>query len=101
VVNNTDSYQFISDIHDRNTRQGDNLNLNRLIFTLQKRDVRYTAGLKRQESCRDSFMEPKILTIYSLHIQETILYAKQKGNFTVNEYILTQEIMIIIHIYII
>jgi hypothetical protein len=27
VVNNTDSYQFIWDIHNRNTRQGNNLNL--------------------------------------------------------------------------
>jgi hypothetical protein len=27
VVNNMDSYQFISDIHNRNTRQGNNLNL--------------------------------------------------------------------------
>jgi hypothetical protein len=27
VVNNTYSYQFISDIHNRNTRQGDNLNI--------------------------------------------------------------------------
>jgi hypothetical protein len=54
------------------------------IFTLEKRAVRYTAGLKQRESCRDSFRHLKVLTLYSLYIQETI-YEKEKGNCTVNE----------------
>jgi hypothetical protein len=37
MVNNTDSYQFISAIHNRNTRQGYNLNLYQLICHYMKR----------------------------------------------------------------
>jgi hypothetical protein len=43
------------------------------VFILQKTAVRYTARLKPLESCRDSFKQLKILTVYSLHIQQTIL----------------------------
>jgi hypothetical protein len=47
------------------------------IFTLQERAGRYTVGLKQLESCRDSFRQLKIVTVYSLYIQETILYANK------------------------
>jgi hypothetical protein len=40
----------------------------------QKRAVRYTAGLKPLESCRDSFKQLNILTVHSLYLQQTILY---------------------------
>jgi hypothetical protein len=63
--------------------------LTRRIFILQKGAVRYTAGLKHLESCRGSFRNLKILTVYSLYIQETILYVKEK----ISKYIhITQEI---------
>jgi rhamnose utilization protein RhaD (predicted bifunctional aldolase and dehydrogenase) len=57
--------------------------LSRRMFTLLKRAEKYMAGLKL-ESCRDSFRQMKILTVYSLYIQETILYAKNTRNN--NEY---------------
>jgi hypothetical protein len=44
--------------------------LTRRIFILQKRTVRYIAGLKHLESCKDSFRYLKILTVYSLYIQK-------------------------------
>jgi hypothetical protein len=47
------------------------------ISTLQKRAVRYIASLEHLESCRDSFRQLKIL-LYSLYIQEIILYVKEK-----------------------
>jgi hypothetical protein len=47
------------------------------IFALQKRAVRYTAGLKHLESCRNSFRNLKILTVYSQYILETNLYVKE------------------------
>jgi hypothetical protein len=50
--------------------------LARRISALQKRAVRYMAGLKLLESCRNRFRLPEILTAYSLYIQESILYAK-------------------------
>jgi hypothetical protein len=50
------------------------------IFALQKGAVRYTARLKHLESCRNSFRNLKILTVYSLYIQETILYVKKGVN---------------------
>jgi hypothetical protein len=52
------------------------------IFALQKRALRYTAGLKHFESCRNSIRNLNILTIYSLYIQETILYVKKKKRVT-------------------
>jgi hypothetical protein len=60
--------------------------LTRRIFILQKRAVRYTAGLKHLQSCRDRFRNLKILTVYSLYIQETIQYVKEKCNCTVNKH---------------
>jgi hypothetical protein len=57
----------------------------RRIFTLQNWAVRYTVGLKQQESFRDGSRQLKILTVYSLFVQETILYAKVKCNCVVNK----------------
>jgi hypothetical protein len=64
------------------------------IFILQKRAVRYTAGLKHLESCRDSFRNRKVLTVCSLYIQETILYVKESVTARqINKYIrITHEI---------
>jgi N-acetylneuraminic acid mutarotase len=45
----------------------------------------YMAGWKQLESWRDSFRQLKILTIYSLYIQETILRAKEKCTCAVNK----------------
>jgi hypothetical protein len=52
--------------------------LTRRLFVIQKRAVRYTAGLKHQESCRNSFINLNILTVRSLYTQETIPYVKKK-----------------------
>jgi hypothetical protein len=65
--------------------------LTRRIFILQTRAVRYIAGLKHLESCKDSFRHLKILTVYSLYIQGTILYVKEKCNCTVNKQIHTHN----------
>jgi hypothetical protein len=54
--------------------------LTKRIFILQKRAVMYTAGSKHLESCRHSFRNLKILRVYSLFIQETIRYVKEKFN---------------------
>jgi hypothetical protein len=48
------------------------------IFALQKGALRYTTGLKHLESCRNSFRNLNMLKVYSLYIQETILYVKKK-----------------------
>jgi hypothetical protein len=45
------------------------------------------AGLKQLQSCRDGFRQLKILTVYWLYIQKTILYAKEKCNCIVNSFI--------------
>jgi hypothetical protein len=55
------------------------------IFTLQRRAVRYIARLEPLESCIDSFIQLKILTLYSLYIKETILYLKEKSNCMVSK----------------
>jgi hypothetical protein len=68
--------------------------LTRRIFILQKRAVRYIAGLKHLESCKDSFRHLKILTVYSLYIQEIILYIKENCNCTVNKQIHKHNIKI-------
>jgi hypothetical protein len=69
---------------------------NRQIFTLEERALRYTAGLKQLESCRDSCRKLDILTIYLLYIQEKILYAKEKYNCTVTKQLhITHEIIAI------
>jgi hypothetical protein len=59
------------------------------IFTLQKRALRYMAGLKQLESCRETFRQLQILTLYLQYIQETILYAKEKCNYAVNKQVHT------------
>jgi hypothetical protein len=51
--------------------------LTRRIFTLLKRSEKYMAELKL-ESSRDT-RQMKLLIVYSLYIQETILYAKKKS----------------------
>jgi hypothetical protein len=51
--------------------------------------IRYTAGLKQLESCRDSFSQVKILTVYLLYIKKTILYAKEKCKCAVNKQVHT------------
>jgi hypothetical protein len=61
----------------------------------------YVSGLKHLDSCRDtsSFRQLKILMVHSLHIQETIIYAKEKCDCAVNKQVhiyIIQEIMIII-----
>jgi hypothetical protein len=61
------------------------------IFAVQKWAVRYTAGLKHLESRRNGFRNLKILTVYSLYIQETILYIKRKCKCTVNKQIHTHN----------
>jgi hypothetical protein len=61
------------------------------ILALQKRAVRYTAGLKHLEPCRNGFTDPQIPTVYSLYILETILCVKKKCNCTVNEQIDTHN----------
>jgi hypothetical protein len=53
------------------------------------RAVRYTAGLKHLESCRDSFRHLKILTVYLLYILETILYVKENCNCMVSKQVHT------------
>jgi hypothetical protein len=53
--------------------------------------VMHTAGLKQRESCRDSFKQLKILAVYSLYNQETIICAKQKCNCAVNKQVHTSN----------
>jgi hypothetical protein len=52
----------------------------KIIFTPKK-----GSKVEPLESCRDSFRQLKILTLYSLYIQETILYVKEKSNCMVNK----------------
>jgi hypothetical protein len=56
------------------------------------------AESKQLESCTDSFRQLKILTIYSLYIQGTILYAKEKCNCAVDKQVhtITQAIVMTI-----
>jgi hypothetical protein len=61
-----------------------------LLF-FKKRAATYIAGLKHLESCKDSFRHLKILTVYSLYIQKTILYVKENCNCTVNQQIHTHN----------
>jgi hypothetical protein len=50
--------------------------INRLLCS-QKRVLRLIFGLKRLESCRDTFKENHILTVYSLYVFKIIIIAKQ------------------------
>jgi hypothetical protein len=55
------------------------------IYPSKKMALRYTAGLKQLESCREKFRQLEILTLYLQYIQETSLYAKEKFNYAVNK----------------
>jgi hypothetical protein len=44
------------------------------VFILQKRAIRYIIGLKQTDSCRESFIRLKILTLYSLYIYMKLFY---------------------------
>jgi hypothetical protein len=59
------------------------------ILLWRNRAVGYIEWLKHWESCRNSFINLKILTVYSLYIQEAILYVKKRRDCTVNEQIHT------------
>jgi exonuclease III len=61
------------------------------IFILQKRAIRLTAGLKPLESCRASFRQHRILTVYSIYILQTILFVINKCNCTTNKEIHTHN----------
>jgi hypothetical protein len=54
------------------------------VFTLQKKVVRCITGVKPTDSCRESF-NPRILTLFSLYIYETILFVNEKGNCMTND----------------
>lgn len=65
-----------------------NTNLERALIQ-QKRAIRCLAGLHYQESCRDAFKQLKILTVVTLYIRETILYAvttKQPRHQDIHQY---------------
>jgi hypothetical protein len=49
------------------------------MITLQKRAVRYMAGLKEVESYRDSFKQLKILTVIPIRIFKTQSYKKKSS----------------------
>lgn len=48
------------------------------IFMLQGRAIRYAAGLKQLESCRDSFRHLKILG-YAQYTYKKLFYMQKKG----------------------
>lgn len=52
-------------------------NLNR-VLVLQKKAVRYIAGLKHRESCKNSFKLLKIPTVIAVYILDTIMYVEGK-----------------------
>lgn len=55
------------------------------VLICQKRIMRSIVGLKRLDSCRDSFRNLEILTVYSLYIFELCVYTyKNKENFLSN-----------------
>jgi hypothetical protein len=49
------------------------------LFILQKRAIKYSASLIQTDSCQENFVGLKLLTLYSVSVQETILYVKEKG----------------------
>lgn len=51
-------------------------NLLKRVFMLQKRAIRVLAGLRRRDSCRNSFKELQLLTFPSLYIYEVIMHAR-------------------------
>jgi hypothetical protein len=54
------------------------------VFTLQRKVVRYITSLKPTNSCWESFISLRILTLYSLYVYETILFLKERGNCVTN-----------------
>ena len=46
------------------------------IFRIQKRAIRTIAGLRKADSCRETFTDLQILTLPCLYILEVILYAR-------------------------
>jgi hypothetical protein len=47
--------------------------LTKQIFTLQKRVVRYMAGLKQLESCRDRFEQLELLTVLPIYLRNNLI----------------------------
>lgn len=60
---------------------------------LRARAIRYAAGLKQLESCRDSFRHLKILG-YTQYTYKKLFYMQKKSNCIVNKQVyIMQEIM--------
>jgi hypothetical protein len=61
------------------------------ILCIQKRVIRLITGLKRSESCRQTFKENRILTVTSLYVLKVICFIKKykgnlKHNFAIHEH---------------
>ena len=54
-------------------------NMNRLLL-IQKKVIRLLAGLSYRESCRESFIQLKIMTVVNLYIFELLLYVNKNLN---------------------
>lgn len=55
------------------------------VLICQKRIIRSIAGLKRRESCKDSFEKLEILTVFGLYIFELCIYIfKNRQTFLEN-----------------
>lgn len=54
------------------------------IFVLQKRCIRNILNMKQTETCKQMFIEKRILTLASLYIFEVIIFIKQNINLFVN-----------------
>lgn len=58
------------------------------IFKIQKRVIRSIKGLRIRDSCRDAFKELQIMTLPSIYVYQTLLYAKSifdSNGFALNE----------------
>jgi hypothetical protein len=58
---------------------------------IQKKAIRLITGLKRSESCRQTFKENRILTVTSLYVLEVVCFIKKykgamKHNFAIHEH---------------
>ena len=49
-----------------------------LIFKLQKRALRYLCHLNYQESCKESFLKLKILTVPALYVFHAIMFTQKR-----------------------
>ena len=57
------------------------------IFRLQKKAVRYIAGVSKYSSCRNIFKDLNILTLACIYILEIVLYVKKNFNtFATNNF---------------